>query len=409
MQQLEAASLSQRIELAVDSLHRAQDALAPRPSAGDSAVQRSATPGFSSLPHAVALRIFAAVPADARARAGLVSRAWRDAIAEPTVWTRLDLSPRSGVAQPASDALLRGAAARARGQLISLCLEECDADAVSEDVLLAVILANAGSLRDLVYKYAGDILNTVGIVVAIVQAAPQLQSFETEAILSVEDATRMLRNEPPFEALRLSGLYLEPPAEGVIAGEDALLAFAAAVSAHASLHSLYLDTLRLSPVFWDALSAAALTCRLRQLEFNGCGLSPACIPALARLIRGGSLTSVQIFNGGAQLLDSPAAEQLGNAFAASRQLVEVHLCRIRLWDDDDAAVILLRSLTGHSSLRNLDVAVNDPPDASIAGAALGALVFANSEALHSLDLGQHSWRRGHWSAHGCAAPQHAPV
>ena len=347
LQQLDAASLSQRIELTVGSLHRVQGALAPRPAAGDSAVRRGA-PGFSSLPHAVALRIFAALPADARARAGLVSRAWRDAIAEPTVWTRLDLSPRSGVAQPASDALLRGAAARARGQLISLCLEECDADAVSEDVVLEVLTVNTGSLREMVYTYEGNIFNTIEDIEAILRAAPHLRSFDTDAVLSLEDATRVLKNEPPFQPVRLSCLDLDPPAEGVVVGEDALLAFAAAVSAQASLQTLSLDTLTLSPVVWDALSSAALTCRLHHLEFDRCGLSPACIPALARLIRGGSLTTVLIYNHGAQLLDAAAAEQLGNAFAASRQLLEVDLCGVRLWQDNDAAVVVLRSLTGHS-------------------------------------------------------------
>ena len=184
LQQLEAAPLSQRIELAVSALYRAQGALAPRPAAGDSAVRRGAT-GFSSLPHAVALRIFAAIPADARARAGLVSRAWRDAIAEPTVWTRLDLSPRSGVAQPVSAATLHGAAARAHGQLETLCLEECDEDAVSAYVVLEVLDANAGSLRELVYKYAGDTVHSMELIEAILQTTPHLRTFETDASLKM--------------------------------------------------------------------------------------------------------------------------------------------------------------------------------------------------------------------------------
>ena len=197
----------------------------------------------------------------------------------------------------------------------------------------------------------------------------------------------MLRNEPPFEALRLFVLYLWAPAEGVIVGEDALLAFAAAVSAHTSLDALSLHTLTLSPAVWDALSAAALTCQLRRVAFRNCGLSPASIPALARLIRDGSLTSVRIYNNGdEQLLDAPAAEQLGNAFAASRQLLEVVLYDVDLWHDADAAVVLLRSLTGNSSLQILDLGGNDPPDASIAAATLGALILANSAALHSLDV-----------------------
>jgi len=47
---------------------------------------------FASLPLPLAQRIFLALPADARGRASCVCRAWRDALAEPALWTRLDMS-----------------------------------------------------------------------------------------------------------------------------------------------------------------------------------------------------------------------------------------------------------------------------------------------------------------------------
>jgi hypothetical protein len=48
---------------------------------------------FASLPLLqLACRIFLALPADARGRASCVCRAWRDALAEPALWARLDMS-----------------------------------------------------------------------------------------------------------------------------------------------------------------------------------------------------------------------------------------------------------------------------------------------------------------------------
>jgi hypothetical protein len=47
---------------------------------------------FASLSLPLACRIFLALPADARGRASCVCRAWRDALAEPSLWTRLDMS-----------------------------------------------------------------------------------------------------------------------------------------------------------------------------------------------------------------------------------------------------------------------------------------------------------------------------
>ena len=47
---------------------------------------------FASLPPPLARLVFLALPPDARGRACCVCRAWRNALAEPTLWTRLDMS-----------------------------------------------------------------------------------------------------------------------------------------------------------------------------------------------------------------------------------------------------------------------------------------------------------------------------
>ena len=122
--QLTPPPLLRRLDLASGKVLRARGTLSPRTGAasGDGGMEPSAL-GFMDLPQAVALHILSYVPADVRARAALVCRAWRVTVADPRLWTVLDLSPASGVAQPVSDATLRGAAALARGGLTSLCLD----------------------------------------------------------------------------------------------------------------------------------------------------------------------------------------------------------------------------------------------------------------------------------------------
>jgi hypothetical protein len=74
----------------------------------------AATTTFEALPAALAPRILALAPVDARARCAAVRTAWRSLLADPAAWTRLDLSAASGVTCGADvEELLRGAAAKA--------------------------------------------------------------------------------------------------------------------------------------------------------------------------------------------------------------------------------------------------------------------------------------------------------
>jgi hypothetical protein len=76
---------------------------------------------LASLPRALLCEVFARTPVDVRALCACVCRAWHDALLERSLWTRLDLSPAGGVAyERVTDALFRGAAAKARGGLTAL-------------------------------------------------------------------------------------------------------------------------------------------------------------------------------------------------------------------------------------------------------------------------------------------------
>ena len=195
-------------------------------------------------------------------------------------------------------------------------------------------------------------------------------------------STHMLRNEVPFGALQLRRLHTEGPDtdDGEAPLDEAeFLAFCSAVSAHASLDALKLFDIPMdSLVLMGALSAAALAINLHDLNLVFCNLSPASMPALARLIRGGVLESLEINNDAIPMLDEAAGVQLADALAASRTLTRLMLFDVGFWGNAAAAASVMRALTGHHSLQELDLSSNDAPDELAAGAALGALVAANA-------------------------------
>ena len=322
-----------------------------------------------------------------------MSRAWRAAVAKPRLWTRLDLSPASSVTVTVSDAVLRGAAARAAGGLQVLVLDECGE--LTQTARLEVVGANGGSLRELRCCFPDDAFLSPGCVEQLAAAAPQLQLLAADAAASASDALRMLRNAPPFGALQLRNLEL--------GDEDAtmaaVLAVAAAMPEHAPLRGLalsdvpWLDT----PDLLEAFTDAARACRLQHLRLEGCAITPSCVPALAQLIHDSALMCLCIDNSahgdddGVQLLDDDTAARLAHAIADSRTLTRLALKGVKLWGDYTAARSMVAVFTGHPTICELSLAQNSPGvdglfDADAAGFELGALVSANAPALRLLDI-----------------------
>jgi hypothetical protein len=201
----------------------------------------------------------------------------------------------------------------------------------------------------------------------------------------------MLRNEPPFQPLRLGALSVTFPEEGENDADEApVLALAADVAAHASLRRAQLSNAPLhTPAALDAVVDAALARKLVSLSLRRCSLSPASAPALARLLGGGTLTELCIPQNEHQLLDAPSAALLGAALRANSTITTLRLSA-GLWQNPDAAAVLLGALTGHCSVRALRLPwnnhVEEPPVGAAAGAALGALIAANAPALMELDV-----------------------
>jgi hypothetical protein len=344
-----------------------------------------------ALPLALLQSVLARLPVDARARACVVCRAWNAALAERRLWARLDLSPASGVAVAVTGEVLEAAAARAGGQLEALDLFDCDN--VRYRAILAVVTASGATLRELrVYDDASKSAverRTLESehVEALVRAAPALRAFDADVCCQSVLASLFLRDEPPFAPLRVRALTVDDEDESERLDEAAVLALTADVAGRACLAELTLCCVPLNAAAsLDALVDAALARRLRSVELYDCQMSPASAPALARLL-GGGLARLSL--AAMQLLDAPAALLLGNALRASTTLTSFQIYFADLWLDAAAAVVLLGALTGHQSLRELDVFHNfadTPAMKTVAAATLGALVAANAPALHKLDI-----------------------
>jgi hypothetical protein len=297
----------------------------------------------------------------------------------------------AGPVQAEHAALLRAATLRAGGQLSSLDLT----GAFVQDwhtALMAVMTANAGALREVRIcdpecswrpTYA-----TLAELAALLQAAPQLQLLGVDvACDSVAEARRVLRNESPFAAVRVNELHISAEYDIVYDAAD-VLALPEDMVTHASLVGLSLNSVQLDELAaLDAVVDAALARRLTAVTLFECSLSPDSAPALARLLGGSALRMLELWNADEPLLDAPAAALLSAALQANSTLTLLSMCSVDFWRDADAATALIQALTGHASLRTIDVSNNDAAaHAAAAGAALGALVAANAPALQQLDV-----------------------
>jgi hypothetical protein len=342
---------------------------------------------LAALPHALALAIFSRLTVEQRLRCIEVCRGWRATLNDHSAWLQLDLTRADG--GECSEALLRAATSRAGGQLRSLRLACGDE---LHGALCAVAAGNAATLQELRVSAPGAELQQllkIEDLEVLLRAAPQLRTLEADVDCEdAADAHRVLCNEPPFGPLRVRQLRVWGRPDDTV---DVVFALAADMATHASLASISLDGVPLhDPVVLDAVVDAALARRLSSVRLNDCHLSRASAAALARLLRGDTLTELHIYNSESQLLDAPAATLLANALRANTSLTALSLERIELWRDAAVAAELMGALTAHPRLRMLGLSSNDPHDGGLqaaeAGAMLAALLLANAPALQSLDI-----------------------
>jgi len=352
-------------------------------------------PTFASLPLPLAHRIFLALPVDERGRACCVCRAWRDVLADPLLWTRLDLSAVR-LDDERYHAVLRGAAGRARSQLFQLDVSE---DAVLIDELLPVLTANANCLRELhleiVHLLDFDVNSARATVEAVVAAAPLLQVLTVVDVRCTwKDAPWMLRAEPPTAPLQMRrSLDVHFDVDGLLGGMERFGPFAAALADAALQRALlhvsiqYADTAQ--PALMGALVDSALARRLTQLVLSNC-MPPAAAP-LARLLAEGAIACFGFALPwpafGIPLLDAAGAALVADALRVNTTLTKLDLCNAGLCRDMHAdAQLVLGALVGHPNLRELLIYSERTVDVdcSAFGAALAPLIASDTPALQVL-------------------------
>ena len=163
-------------------------------------------PTFEALPHAVQLRIFALVPLDTRLRCVEVCRAWRSTLRDSEAWARLVVPASSRPTR--SDLMLRAALQRAGWKLEMLDVSTSTMDSTVFDLFTQLGLGAA--LRELRLSSHQPLLATE--ITEFLQVAPELQLLCVTATwkdrVCFDQSAAILRNEHPFEAVRVCTLVL---------------------------------------------------------------------------------------------------------------------------------------------------------------------------------------------------------
>ena len=168
--------------------------------------------------------------------------------------------------------------------------------------LLEAVEANAVTLTELRVDTGGLMRETwsTNEVRTLITTAPSLSLLEA-AIMLCHDrqlARAMLRNEPPFQALRVRRLLFWCFTPGV---ENA---FFSDLSCHASLEDVSLWRLLLGTVAaMGALVDACIKIRLSKLILSVCDVVPAVLPELTRLIAAGAIRELSVYNANTEMFD----------------------------------------------------------------------------------------------------------
>ena len=254
---------------------------------------------LSPLPPWFVRTVFLLLPVDTRLRCCDVNRAWRALLADTTFWACINFATDSGVAR-FSLPLLRAAAAKAGGQLRVLDITRHWLQAqdflLFDRLVLETVIANAASLTELRVNTTRTFCPEQ--VRLLVEAGVALQSLEVSLFTTqAHHVTRvMLRNEPPYQALRMRELTILRGITTVNSTEQ-VIAFCSDLRRHASLEHLQLDVVALNTaVKMGAFADACISLRLRSLNISSCIIGPDAVPELTRLVAAGALRHLRVDN-----------------------------------------------------------------------------------------------------------------
>lgn len=333
--------------------------------------------------------MWALLPVRSRVRCTLVCRAWRRSLDDPAAWSVCVFSETCPVDLRARNpSWLAAVTERACGRLETLVLEPDGFGSVSLEDVCTVLAANAGSMRQL------DVGRIFWVsaerVQAFIRAAPGLTLLDLgTAGGTADDGLLCLQRKEHFATARFHSLDIEAEEEDA----PALLRFLTELEQH-KLKELRIDGDAAGlPGVLDAVASAVIACDAILLSLEIPRLTPECGPALARLLSSQRLRCLRIEGSAEVILDQHGALLVANALRTNRTLKVFKLQHTWLWDNKAAGVALLGGLTRHptiqetiSNLYKEDEDAFDDDYRAVAGAALGALIAADAEALIILNL-----------------------
>jgi hypothetical protein len=334
---------------------------------------------FDALPVAVLRRILGALPIDSRGRACAVCRAWRDVLADASLWQVLDLTPAGGVPEERVTAnLALASAARAAGQLRFMNLGRFDL----ANFEYQLVEAHGGSLREL--HCHGFPLATI-VVRLLLDHSPHLEQLHAAVELDASDAGSLLRKEPPFGPVRAHQVDIIC-SDGDTTG--VLLEVARAVVAHSHIRVFSVDFRDLDddPAVLDAFLDAVRVARIPFLYLESSRFRPGNDRALARLLRCDTLTSLHVGLNWGGVASEEGIELLAAALQDAVHLKKISL-RADLWDCANYGV-MMAALRALPALQELNLLFNSAAEADkgAVGRVLGALLAANRPCLHTLKV-----------------------
>jgi molybdopterin-guanine dinucleotide biosynthesis protein A len=334
---------------------------------------RSAVSRFDALPEPVLRILFLALPVDDRARAACVCRSWRAFLVDPSLWQVLDLTATGGVAaERVTENLVRGAVSRAAGHLRVLSLNR-----VPAPVLVQALVSDGAELQ----QVDADVSLSRDQLRNVFAAAPRLQVLNANVTGYCTELLPVLRNDPPFGPLRVSGLNLQ------FDGNAAVLALAAAVAAHESLESLTFRDAHIAPGPVNALLDAVAQQRVSWLMIHGCDSDVESVHALARLLQRGSLIKLDLM-----FADFPRAQEESMPVLCAALRACPSLTNLTLYLNPPGGAShrtiaeLLDAVAALPELSVLDLSHCEVHDTTAFGHAFGALLRANRPCLHTLGV-----------------------
>ena len=297
---------------------------------------------FSDPPRWLAHAVFALLPADTRLRCVEVNRAWRVLLADTSLFACLDLSPPA--LQRFSEALFRAAVAKSGGQLRSLVVTDVSwtyEHFCLTPLVLEAVGANAATLTELRIvdteeSFEHDYLHE------LLETAPKLQLLEASALeiddnVPLKSARAILRNEPPYQALRLRRFIGHGLARAYF------LDFCLDLRCHASIAELQLYSVPLgTDVAMGAIVDACIALHLRVLSiyFDGREFAPATLSELARLVFAGYLRELEVNAGNYYLFEED--EELTQLFVAAVNASA--MTRLQLWETGDWPMAVVEAM-----------------------------------------------------------------